>query len=124
LKKLDPKTWVTATHRPPKEAWRLNHFVYTPMDMGIISEKAAAAKYELICYIICSLQNVSSISYVSPFACRYTSLEEFQVDCETLVHAIGCFFGSDLLKGVGIGAAFIRDVIHDINVRWLCKVNI
>ncbi len=44
LKKMDAKTWITATHRPLKEAWRLNHFVYTPMDMGIICEKALAAK--------------------------------------------------------------------------------
>lgn len=47
---------------------------------------------------------------------RYTSLEEFQVDCETLIHAMGCYFGNELLKGSSIGAAFIRDIMHDINV--------
>ena len=47
---------------------------------------------------------------------RYTSLEEFQVDCETLFHAIGCYFGPDLTKGVAVGASFMRDVMHDINV--------
>jgi hypothetical protein len=49
---------------------------------------------------------------------RYTSLEEFQVDCETLIHAMGCYFGNELLKGSSIGAAFIRDIMHDINVCW------
>jgi len=47
---------------------------------------------------------------------RYVSLEEFQVDCETLVHAIGVYFGLDLLKGSQIGAAFIRDAMHDVQV--------
>lgn len=51
---------------------------------------------------------------------RYTSLEEFQVDCETLVHAIGVYFGVEMLKGGQIGQAFLRDAMHDIQEIKLC----
>jgi len=44
-------------------------------------------------------------------------LEEFQVDCQTLAHNIGVYFGTDQMKGHQIGASFLRDALHDIHVR-------
>jgi len=42
------------------------------------------------------------------------------VDCETLYHAVGCYFGPDVMKGPnGVGANFITDVMHDINVSLI-----
>jgi hypothetical protein len=52
------------------------------------------------------------------FLNSYQSLEEFQVDCETMIHAIGVYFGVEALKGGSIGAAFSRETMHDIQVQF------
>jgi hypothetical protein len=43
--KLDGKIWAVGTNRAAKEAWRLNQFVYLPMDISTITEKASAGKW-------------------------------------------------------------------------------
>ncbi|CAL8121670.1 unnamed protein product [Orchesella dallaii] len=94
LDKADAKTWAVAGNRLPKDAWRFGLLVYLPMDLEIMTTKAVNGKY--------------------------VSLEEFQVDCETLVHAIGVYFGLDMLRGGNIGQAFLRDALHDIQEIKLC----
>jgi len=94
LDKADGKTWALAAGRPEKEAWRMNYFVHTPIDLDRIEQKATGGKY--------------------------TSIEEFQVDCESLVHAGGCFFGTDIVKHSSMGGHFFRDIMHDISEIKLC----
>jgi len=43
LDDFDGKIWAVATHRDPKQHWRLNYLVYTPIDMTVISGKAATS---------------------------------------------------------------------------------
>jgi hypothetical protein len=54
--------------------------------------------------------------YEKASCANYKSIEEFQVDCETLYHGIATFFGIEATKGGNIGASFHRDITHEINV--------
>ncbi|OXA57793.1 Zinc finger MYND domain-containing protein 11 [Folsomia candida] len=94
MEKFDGAKWAAACNRSEKDAWRLNVLVHRPMDLATMQDKATSAKYQ--------------------------SLEEFQVDCETLVHAIGVYFGVESLKGNQFGAAFLKEAMHDIQEIKLC----
>ncbi|CAG7835474.1 unnamed protein product, partial [Allacma fusca] len=94
LNSADGKLWATSSGREVKDEWRYEMLVYFPIDLTQMLEKARTTKY--------------------------TCLEEFQIDCETLIHGIGVYFGSEQLKGQQVTAAFMREVMHDIQEIKLC----
>ena len=126
----DGRSWAQASGRDEaKNAWRYDRLIYSSIALSVILRKSKEFRY-VILILTCVLQlcnrtewtlcGISSQLQQLIFVCsctyRYTCLEEYETDCNTLVHNVAVYFGSNAVNHTTSTGKFHEGFIHDIKV--------